>query len=144
MTKTTKQVTWTGKNGEVTLDIIVTRGVEKTTENTNADGHSIAIDRKNIIETTDLVFTAGSNTITGLRDNSILAQAKGFPMVLENGGDINICIGDNSVADKIRAAITDATAEAEQDVDFSEVLKNRAELDEYENNYNRVRQAMSY
>ena len=144
MTKTTKQVTWTGKNGEVTLDIIVTRGVEKNTENTNADGHIVAVERKNIIETTELLFTAGSNTITGLRDNSILAQAKGFPMVLENGGDINICIGDNSVAEKIRSAITDATAEAEHDVDFSEVMKNRAELDEYENNYNRVKQAMSY
>jgi hypothetical protein len=147
MTNIKKQVTWTGKSGQMVLDITSIRGAGKYTETYNADWEKFSVEKSNVIVKDDVTLTVGGRVINGLRPSDKLAKDNGLAMMLTDG-ITKVGVADQEVADQIVKAIADAKSEAEQDEEYqAEWKKTRGAIAEdraYEAAHNRVVSAMSY
>lgn len=141
-----KSVNWKGQSGDVKLDIIIKRGVEKYSDNINADGHIVAVDKTRIVKSNELTIHIADKVIDGLFVDIMAAKNKNIAMALTktvNDKISTIGITDNDVADKIKTAVAEAEAEAEKDIDYAEILKSEKEVDEYYNHINKVDKMMT-
>jgi len=151
MTKATRTASWAKADGSQTVVMIeVRRGYETKIHTNYADGDNIQVTDRHEIETTAISLTSGGETFSNLHDATDYynlphatrpANLAAADMILA-GNNIKIGISPAN-APSVRAAIADATAEAECDPDWAAILERRAGIVKYEADYKATTDAMT-
>jgi len=148
MTKATRTESWTMADGRsmATLTVIVERGYGIEQKRDFCDGDVHEYDKQIVLEHTSLSLEANGKTYAGLVDMTSVYtkrnEMRGQTMMLS--GNDNVLIGVSAInAPLVKAAIAEATAEAEVDPEWAEILAKRAESRAYDEHARKVERMMT-
>lgn len=143
MKEITKVVEFDGRTGKNTVTITVRRGYQVIRERLNADGWDMGdTERRTAVEDKDISAVFGNGkSASGLYLGKTTFQGTELDALICSTFRAGLSPENAAL---VKAAITEAVAEAEADnAEWDEIVKQRKELDEYEERTLAVNRAMT-